>query len=66
MRQEARMGKRLFSFLAILWAIMRRLVEDDAYERYLAYRCCTDPPLSRKEFYRHHFASKGQKIERCC
>ena len=66
MKQEGRMDKRLCSFLATLWAIMRRLVEDDAYERYLTYRCGTEPPLSRKEFYRHHFASKGQRFERCC
>jgi uncharacterized short protein YbdD (DUF466 family) len=57
---------KLNAFFRIFLAIARRLVEDDAYDRYLAHRCCTEPPLSRQEFYRRHFARKGQSIERCC
>jgi len=55
--------------LKSLWAGLRRLSGDDAYEHYLqqhAEHAHEEPPLSRKEFFKEWQDSKWRGVKRCC
>ncbi len=61
--------------LKILWAGLRQLSGDDAYERYVHYytthqmHACQhhcEPLLSKKEFFKRWQDEKWQGIKRCC
>jgi uncharacterized short protein YbdD (DUF466 family) len=57
------------SALRNLWAVLRRVSGDDAFERYLAHHRArhTGAPLSRAEFYRAELARKWSGgPRRCC
>lgn len=56
-----------------LWALIRRLSGDDAYEHYLKHYAefqtgtlNAPPPLSRKEFFKLWQDGKWKSIKRCC
>ena len=54
-----------------LWALLRELTGDDAYERYLAHwRACMRPtartPLDRAAFCREEQRRKWDGVRRCC
>ncbi len=53
-----------------LWAWVRRLSGDDAYERYLAHwrehHADDGAPLNRKQFYKAELERKWNRIRRCC
>ena len=61
---------RLAGWCAGLWALLRRLTGDDAYERYLEHYHkahgdnCT--PLERTDFHRRETDRKWSGIKRCC
>jgi uncharacterized short protein YbdD (DUF466 family) len=55
---------RFRDWLRHLWAGLRELSGDAAYERY-----CRDnprPPLSREEFYLDRLRRKYSGVSRCC
>jgi uncharacterized short protein YbdD (DUF466 family) len=52
-----------------LWALIRQLSGDDAYERYLAHHAKAHPEkplLSRKELFKLEQARKWNGVRRCC
>jgi uncharacterized short protein YbdD (DUF466 family) len=54
-----------------VWALLRELTGDDAYERYLAHwraRHAADDcaPLDRTAFYREEQRRKWDGVRRCC
>jgi len=54
-----------------IWALLREVTGDDAYERYLAHRRAahaTDGtlPLDRSSFYREEQRRKWDGVRRCC
>lgn len=52
-----------------LWAIVRRLSGDDAYDRYLAHHATAhpgEPLLTRREFFKREQERKWGGIRRCC
>jgi uncharacterized short protein YbdD (DUF466 family) len=54
-----------------MWAVVRELTGDDAYERYLAH-CRAQheadgvTPLDRASFYREEQRRKWEGVRRCC
>jgi uncharacterized short protein YbdD (DUF466 family) len=55
--------------LRALWAWLRALSGDDAYERYLARhgpRHPDMPPLTRSDFYLEEQRRKWSGVSRCC
>ncbi len=61
------------SRLRRLWALLRELVGDDAYERYLAHHArahaagpAQKAPLDRKSFYLERQRQKWSGVQRCC
>ncbi|HEX6997272.1 MAG TPA: YbdD/YjiX family protein [Gammaproteobacteria bacterium] len=57
--------------LARLWAAIRRVSGDDAYERYLEHwrrhhRGQGAPPLDRAAFFREEQRRKWEGVKRCC
>ncbi len=55
--------------LKTLWAGIRRLSGDDAYERYLKHHAkhhVEEPPLSREAFFKEWQDGKWKGINRCC
>ena len=55
--------------LAKLWAGLRRLTGDDAYERYIAHCRAHHPdrvPVGRAEFFRAEQARRWDGVRRCC
>jgi uncharacterized short protein YbdD (DUF466 family) len=55
-----------------IWAVVREVTGDDAYERYLAHwraRHAAEPsaaPLDRASFYREEQRRKWDGVRRCC
>jgi len=53
-----------------LWAALRELTGDDAYERYVEHwrrhHANDGAPLSRTAFYREEQRRKWEGIRRCC
>lgn len=52
-----------------LWALLRRLSGDDAYERYLTHHAgqhAEQPPLSRAAFFKQWQERKWKGVKRCC
>ena len=55
-----------------IWAVLRELTGDDAYERYLAHwHACHAAdggavPLDRAAFYRDEQRRKWDGVRRCC
>jgi uncharacterized short protein YbdD (DUF466 family) len=54
-----------------LWATLRAVSGDDAYDRYLAHwhsceRRSTDLPLDRKAFFKAEQRRKWDGVRRCC
>lgn len=52
-----------------LWAFIREISGDDAYERYLHHQqqCHPDAPvLTRKAFFEEREQQKWNRIKRCC
>jgi uncharacterized short protein YbdD (DUF466 family) len=52
-----------------LWAALRTLLGDDAYERYLDHQRRRHPdlaPLQRSDFYRAELDRRWSQINRCC
>jgi len=48
---------------------VRRLADDDAYERYLQHHArahAGDEPLDRKAFYLEQQRQKWSGVQRCC
>ena len=59
----------LTSKLKKIWAIIRELSGDDAYERYLAHLAQVHPdqePLTRKAFFQQEQDRKWNGVKRCC
>jgi uncharacterized short protein YbdD (DUF466 family) len=60
------------ALLLQIWALVREITGDDAYERYLAHwraLHATDasaPPLDRAAFYRDEQRRKWDGVRRCC
>jgi uncharacterized short protein YbdD (DUF466 family) len=55
--------------LARLWAGLRTLLGDDAYERYVAHcRACHPDraPLGRDAFFASELERRWQQVNRCC
>jgi uncharacterized short protein YbdD (DUF466 family) len=55
--------------LTALWATLRALSGDDAYERYRLHHAAHDPhaaPLTRRAFYEDAQRRKWSGISRCC
>jgi uncharacterized short protein YbdD (DUF466 family) len=55
--------------LSRLWATLRGLTGDDAYERYLAHRRARhagEPVLDRSAFYRAELDRRFRQASRCC
>jgi uncharacterized short protein YbdD (DUF466 family) len=54
-----------------IWALLREVTGDDAYERYLAHWRAAHPadgtrPLDRSSFYREEQRRKWDGVRRCC
>ena len=52
-----------------VWAFIRELAADNAYERYLAHHCAAHPDmpvLGRRDFYLNEQRRKWSGIQRCC
>ena len=53
-----------------IWALLREVTGDDAYERYLAHWRAAHAdgtrPLDRSAFYREEQRRKWDGIRRCC
>ena len=52
-----------------LWALLRQLSGDDAYERYVRHHACChagEAPLDRKSFVKREQERKWNGIKRCC
>lgn len=52
-----------------LWAALRRLSGDDAYDRYLAHHRAAhrdERPLSRREWFRREQDRAWGGVRRCC
>ena len=52
-----------------LWAGLRAVTGDDAYERYVAHareRHPGAPPLDRRAFYCAELDRRWQQVNRCC
>jgi uncharacterized short protein YbdD (DUF466 family) len=61
---------RRFSFKAI-WQGLRRMIGEDAYDRYLAHwrthaHHAGERPLDRKAFYAQSLERKWNGVRRCC
>ncbi len=55
--------------LARLWAGLRALLGDDAYERYLRHCRARHPdaePLDRRAFYASELDRRWKQVNRCC
>lgn len=55
--------------LRSLWAYLRRVSGDDAYERYVAHLRACHPdatPLSPREHFRRRHEEKWSRPSRCC
>jgi uncharacterized short protein YbdD (DUF466 family) len=55
--------------LGVLWALLRTLSDDDAYERYLAHQGLhhpLEPLMSRRAFVRDAERRKWSGVSRCC
>ncbi|MGK2940144.1 MAG: YbdD/YjiX family protein [Immundisolibacter sp.] len=55
--------------LRMLWAWLREVSGDDAYERYLAHQASAHPgqtPLDRRAFFRRLQADAWTGVRRCC
>jgi len=54
---------------ARLWAWLRALLGDDAYERYLRHCRARHPdakPLDRRAFYASELDRRWKQVNRCC
>ena len=54
-----------------VWALLREVTGDDAYERYLAHwltahAADSTMPLDRSSFYREEQRRKWDGVRRCC
>ena len=54
-----------------IWALLREVTGDDAYDRYLAHWRVTHAaegtaPLDRSSFYREEQRRKWDGVRRCC
>lgn len=54
-----------------VWALLREVTGDDAYDRYLAHWHATHvgegkTPLDRSSFYREEQRRKWDGVRRCC
>ena len=54
-----------------VWALLREVTGDDAYDRYLAHWHATHAgegktPLDRSSFYREEQRRKWDGVRRCC
>lgn len=55
--------------LSRLWAGLRTLLGDDAYDRYLAHCRNRHPgrtPLDRRAFYASELDRRWRQVNRCC
>ncbi len=55
--------------LRMLWAWLREVSGDDAYERYLAHQASAHPgqtPLDRRAFFRRLQTDVWTGVRRCC
>jgi len=60
---------RTLRFAAALWAWLRALSGDDAYERFRAHLAAHhphEPPPTRREFYEERERYKWSGVTRCC
>ncbi|MET0498104.1 MAG: YbdD/YjiX family protein [Steroidobacteraceae bacterium] len=63
------MKTQLVHLSSRLWALIRLLSTDDAYERYLAHRArhhAAEPLLDRRAFYLCEQEHKWNGVKRCC
>lgn len=66
------MKKKVVNLFKVGWAALRFILQDDAYDRYLAHFLHAsahqgDQPLSRKEFFKQELNRKWNGgINRCC
>jgi len=61
--------ERVARFLQSIWAGLRRLTGDDAYERYVAHCREHHPgsaPLTRADFFRAEQDRRWNGVRRCC
>jgi len=52
-----------------VWAVLRELSGDDAYERYLRHQATAHPaeaPLDRAAFFKTEQQRKWEGVRRCC
>ena len=53
-----------------IWALLREVTGDDAYERYLTHwrsaHAADSVPLDRSSFYREEQRRKWDGVRRCC
>jgi uncharacterized short protein YbdD (DUF466 family) len=57
------------STLQAVWAYLRRVTGDDAYECYLEHQRARHPdarPLTRREYFKRRQDEKWSKVSRCC
>lgn len=55
--------------LAALWALLRRVSGDDAYDRYLAHHRAAHPgqaPLGRRQWFKREQDRAWAQVRRCC
>ncbi|GAB4360726.1 MAG: hypothetical protein Kow0073_20100 [Immundisolibacter sp.] len=55
--------------LRAIWAWLRAVSGDDAYERYLAHHAAAHPDqpvLDRRTFFRQRQAADWSQVRRCC
>ncbi|HTQ98521.1 MAG TPA: YbdD/YjiX family protein [Candidatus Acidoferrum sp.] len=55
--------------VSVVWAALRELSGDDAYERYLKHHTAVHPgkaPLDRASWFREEQKRKWDGIRRCC
>ncbi len=55
--------------IARFWAVLRAILGDDAYERYVAHRAARhpgEPMLDRDTFFRDQRARRYRQASRCC
>ena len=63
------MKTQLVHLSSRLWALIRVVSTDDAYERYLAHQARqhpTEPVLSPRDFYVREQEHKWNGVKRCC
>lgn len=68
-RATATLGATIAGSVRALWAGLRAVTGDDAYERYIEHHAAQHPgtpPLSRRAFYEAEQNRQWSRINRCC